>query len=73
MQLLSVTSEVLQLLVGLDESTGDPTSLFAGKFADVETISPQTLIDFLCQFSSVSSIRYRVEEKSIRPILGKLV
>ena len=54
MQLLSVTSEVLQLLVGLDESTGDPTSLFAGTFADVETTSPQTLIDFLCQFSSVA-------------------
>jgi len=46
--------EVLQLLVGLDESTGDPTSLFAGKFADVETTSPQTLIDFLCQFLSVA-------------------
>ena len=49
-----MTSEVLQLLVGLDESTGDPTSLFAGTFADVETTSPQTLIDFLCLFSSVA-------------------
>jgi hypothetical protein len=36
-----VTRDVIQLL-GLDESTCDPTSLFGGKFTDVETASPQT-------------------------------
>jgi hypothetical protein len=47
--------KVSQFVIGLDEFVGYCTSLFGGKFSEVETTSSQTFIDFRRQLIAITA------------------